>query len=54
MDWARHDHDIYDKVMHWFSIVGKEFRDPAVVPENVYNMDETGVFLSVLAPSKFW
>jgi hypothetical protein len=52
LDWARHDHNIYDKVIHWFSIIGKELHDPAIVPENVYNMDETGVLLSVLSSLK--
>jgi hypothetical protein len=52
LDWARHDHNISDKVIHWFSIIGKELHDPAIVPENVYNMDETGVLLSVLSSLK--
>jgi hypothetical protein len=38
--------------MHWFSIIGKELHEPAIVPENVYNMDETGVLLSVLSSLK--
>jgi hypothetical protein len=31
-----------------FTVIGKELHDPAIVPENVYNMDETGVLLGVL------
>jgi hypothetical protein len=46
LDWARHD--VYDKVVEWFTLIGKELSNPAIVPENVYNMDETGVLLSVL------
>jgi len=46
LDWARHD--IYDKVVGWFTLIGKELSNPAVLQENVYNMDETGVLLSVL------
>jgi hypothetical protein len=46
MDWARHD--IYDKVVGWFTLIGKELSSPAVLQENIYNMDETGVLLSVL------
>jgi hypothetical protein len=38
--------------MHWFSIIGKELHEPAIVPENVHNMDETGVLLSVLSSLK--
>lgn len=48
LDWERHDHNIYDKVVDWFSVIGKELADPQILPENVYNMDETGVLLSVL------
>jgi hypothetical protein len=48
LDWDRHDHHIYDKVEEWFTIVGKELADPAILAENTYNMDETGVLLSVL------
>ena len=50
LDWARHD--IYDKVVEWFTMIGKELSNPAIVPENVYNMDETGVLLSVLGSLK--
>jgi len=46
LDWARHD--IYDKVVGWFTLIGKELSNPAVLQENVYNMDETSVLLSVL------
>lgn len=46
MDWARHD--IYDKVVGWFTLIGKELSNPAVLQENVYNMDEIGVLLNVL------
>jgi hypothetical protein len=52
LDWARHDHNIHDKVLQWFTLIGKELHDPAIVPENVYNMDETGVLLSVLSSLK--
>ena len=48
LDWERHDHNIYNKVVDWFSVIGKELADPQILPENIYNMDETGVLLSVL------
>lgn len=48
LDWTRHDHHIYDKVTQWFNVIGPQLQDPAVVADNVYNMDETGVLLSVL------
>lgn len=39
-------------ITHWFEVIGKELRHPAIVPENVYNMDETGVMLSMLGSVK--
>lgn len=48
MDWNRHEINIYDKIMHWFEVIGKVLNDPAILPENVYNMDETGVMLCML------
>jgi hypothetical protein len=33
-------------MLQWFAV--KELHDPAIGPENVYNMDETGALLSVL------
>lgn len=52
LDWSRHDHNIYNKVAEWFTIIGKELDGPAILQENVYNMDETGVLLSVLGSLK--
>lgn len=46
LDWNRYD--IYKKVVQWFEVIGKVLEDPAVLQENVYNMDETGVILSKL------
>ena len=46
LDWARHE--IYEKVVRWFELAGRELSAPGVVPENIYNMDETGVLLSVM------
>jgi hypothetical protein len=46
LDWNRYH--IYDKVVHWFEVIGQVLQDPAVSCENVYNMDETGVMLSKL------
>jgi hypothetical protein len=33
-------------------MIDKELSNPAIVPDNVYNMDETGVLLSVLGSLK--
>lgn len=48
LDWTRHDHSIHDKVTQWFSVIGRQLQDPAIIADNVYNVDETGVLLSVL------
>lgn len=33
-------------------MIGHQLHDPAIIPENVYNMDETGALLSVLSSLK--
>jgi hypothetical protein len=48
MDWNRHENNIYNKITDWFEKIGKALQDPALLSENVYNMDETGVMLSML------
>jgi hypothetical protein len=52
LDWNRHEKNIYNKVTQWFDVVERVLRDPAVLAENVYNMDETGVMLSMLGSVK--
>lgn len=52
IDWKRHDNHIYDKIREWFKVIRKLLQDPAIRPENVYNMDETGVMLSMLGSVK--
>jgi DDE superfamily endonuclease len=51
LEWERHD--IYEKVVEWFTVVGRELHDPAILAENVYNMGETGIAISRLAARKF-
>lgn len=46
VDWKRADENKYDKVVAWFDLAEKELSRPDILPENVYNMDETGVLLS--------
>ena len=48
LDWARHDCNIHKKITQWFTLIRKELQCPAILPKNVYNMDESGVILSVL------
>jgi hypothetical protein len=39
-------------VVDWFAVIGRELDNPLILTENIYNMDETGVLLSVLNPLK--
>jgi hypothetical protein len=34
-------------------MIGRELQDPAILAENVYNIDETGILLSFLASRKY-
>jgi hypothetical protein len=52
LDWNRHDKNIYPKSEHWFEVIGPVLQEPEVRAENVYNMDETGVMLSMLGSVK--
>jgi hypothetical protein len=52
VDWNRHDNNIYDKILHWFEVIGKLLQDPTILLENVYNIDETGVLLCMLGSVK--
>jgi len=47
LDWNRHEKNTYGKITHWFEVIEKVLQDPAILAENVYNMDETGVMLSM-------
>ena len=40
------------KIAHWFEVIERVVHDPAILAENVYNMDETGVMLSMLSSVK--
>jgi hypothetical protein len=44
LEWDRHEHFIYEKVIEWYTVI----KNPALKPRNVYNMNETGVLLAVL------
>ena len=52
IDWKRHGNNTHNKITDWFEVIGKVLQDPAILPENVYNMDETGVMLSMLGSVK--
>jgi hypothetical protein len=51
---VRHPNNIYEKIIYWFEIIQKAFQDSAeeILPENVYNMDDTGIMLSMLGSVK--
>jgi hypothetical protein len=52
IDGKRHENNVYGKIVEWFGIIGQVLQGPAVLPENVYNMDETGIMLSMLSSFK--
>jgi len=52
MDWNRHDKNTCQKIGHWFEVIGRVLEGPAIMRENVYYMDETGVMLSMLGSVK--
>jgi hypothetical protein len=52
IDWKRHEKNTYVKITHWFEVIGRVVNDPAILPENCYNMDETGVLLGMLGSVK--
>ena len=52
IDWKRHENNMYVKITHWFEVIDRVIQDPAILRENVYNMDETGVMLSMLGSVK--
>jgi len=43
---------IHTKVAEWFSLIGEELAGPAILAENVYNMDEKSVILGNLGSLK--
>ncbi|PQE27728.1 pogo transposable element protein [Rutstroemia sp. NJR-2017a BVV2] len=54
LDWKRHESNIDDKIIHWFEVIEQVLKDQAILPENIYNMDKTGVMLYIhLAPLKW-
>ena len=45
LDWKRFE--IYDKVVHWFEVIGPVLQRSDISPCNVWNYDETGTLLSM-------
>ena len=43
---------MHDKITEWFEVIGKVLQDQAILPENVYNINEIGVMLSILGSVK--
>ncbi len=39
---------MYDKILHWFEVIRTVLKDLAILPENIYNIDKTGVMLCML------
>ena len=47
MDWNHYKKNTYKKITHWFKVIKDVLQDPNILPKNVYNMDKTGVMLSI-------
>jgi len=47
--WERYKNNIYNKIIYWFKVIKEVLQDPAVLPENVYNINETRVILCMLS-----
>jgi hypothetical protein len=47
LDRGRHEKNIYGKTTHWFEVIKDVLQDLAVLAENMYNMDEPRVMLSI-------
>jgi hypothetical protein len=47
----RYNHSIYKKYVHWFAVIGPQLADLTLHCKNIYNIDETGILLSVLVDS---
>jgi hypothetical protein len=43
---------MHKKVVEWFTVISTVLQDLSVLLENIYNMDETGVMLSMLRSVK--
>jgi hypothetical protein len=41
------------EVFSQFTVIGRELHDPAILAENVYNTDETGILLSLQTSRKY-
>jgi hypothetical protein len=52
INWKCQENNIYPKITEWFEVIGKVLQDPAILSENVYNMDKTGVMQSKLGSVK--
>jgi hypothetical protein len=52
IDWKYYKNNIYNKIIYWFDVIGKVLQNRDILPENVYNMDETGVVLYILGSIK--
>jgi hypothetical protein len=52
MEYRRVNHGNYLNVKKWFDIASNVLRNPALLPSNIYNMDETGIQLGMLGTVK--
>jgi hypothetical protein len=48
MNWKRYKINIYNKILHWFKVIRTVLKDSTILPENIHNINETGVMLCML------
>ena len=52
IDLRRHDHNIHNIIVQWFTMIGREITNPAIQAEHIYNIDKTSVQIGVLNSMK--
>lgn len=52
LNWNRHNKNIDEKISAFFTEIEDVLHKPDILPGNIYNMDETGVMLSMLGSVK--
>ena len=48
IDWKRYSNNTYPKIVEWFEVIRSVIQDLVILPKNVYNIDKTGIILSML------
>jgi hypothetical protein len=52
-DWRRHDKNVYARIVNRFDLTREQLEEAGVLQENLYNMDEKRVSLSLIGSSTY-